>query len=602
MFLISVYIDSKSFKTNKPYDYIYKEEIAFSSTVEINFNNRVTSGFVINCSKLTKSEVKYKTILNVINDSFLNIKQQEIVKYINKFYLYNCLEIFKLYNIIKDEEQKKEKHFNGRSLRYNKYMNHKVIKSEIYLDDFEFNFTKFEFDSIKYNAKVFNGKFESSTNGFNYKDFIFGNTIIVVDNIFNYLNDSDIFLSNALSNKSNLFNQQKININDNFVIYITPEFIFYNFDNIDTILVLNEFNFNLNASFIIKKFIESYNKLFKTNVYYFSNVFSNALFNVKDELKLNITYDRLDNRDLLFSIENLKRLQSESRLVIYCPTSNYSSQIICPSCGVVKKCRKCNIAYNFDKKIQKMKCKYCGYTEIYDSKCDICKDDLIFNNHGIDKIHEFVNLRTSKDIVVITENMSMRKQFNLLSNFYLNEKSILIIDDCFKNINFKLENTYFIFQSLHNYYYSNDIYSMSSYYHYVNHAVAIFENVNLQIVNNEYFDTFSKVDFFNKVIQYNMINKIQPFYNVCYIEIIGESVLALLNFIENLVADLSKYSDNIKVIKPLINNYDKFHKRKIVVKYKSKDINLVLKMYKKKCHNDSIKLNIELDKNCNLIY
>lgn len=111
------------------------------------------------------------------------------------------------------------------------------------------------------------------------------------------------------------------------------------------------------------------------------------------------------------SIKLLKMLQinkakgKKSLLIIN--NRDYSSYVICRTCGNVMKCPRCQISLQYNKKHNQLICPACSHRMSYQKNCPICNStELKFGGIGIEQVEEDLkeNLPTFKIASLVTNN------------------------------------------------------------------------------------------------------------------------------------------------------------------------------------------------------
>ncbi|MGL4721912.1 MAG: replication restart helicase PriA [Desulfovibrionaceae bacterium] len=68
-----------------------------------------------------------------------------------------------------------------------------------------------------------------------------------------------------------------------------------------------------------------------------------------------------------------KRIAKNEQVIMMLNRRGYAPSIYCISCSTVLQCPHCEISMTFHKKIQKIQCHYCGYSQFFPQPCPQCK-------------------------------------------------------------------------------------------------------------------------------------------------------------------------------------------------------------------------------------
>ena len=105
---------------------------------------------------------------------------------------------------------------------------------------------------------------------------------------------------------------------------------------------------------------------------------------MKDEIKKG---NRYFSTLLIDKIKD--RLVKQEQVILLLNRRGYSTIVSCPNCGFTHKCPNCDISLTYHKKINMMRCHYCGYGTKKLTKCLNCdSDDIRELGIGTEKVEE----------------------------------------------------------------------------------------------------------------------------------------------------------------------------------------------------------------------
>jgi len=136
----------------------------------------------------------------------------------------------------------------------------------------------------------------------------------------------------------------------------------------------------------------------------------------------------------MFSIKLKEKIeaciQNDEQIVLMLNRRGYSTFVMCRDCGLVKECPHCDIALTFHKKINQLKCHYCGYEEPMPVNCPECNSDLIrYFGTGTQRVEEsLAQLIPEARIIRMDVDTTQRKGAHekLLQQFANKEADILL--------------------------------------------------------------------------------------------------------------------------------------------------------------------------------
>lgn len=111
-----------------------------------------------------------------------------------------------------------------------------------------------------------------------------------------------------------------------------------------------------------------------------------------------IVIDKVDNGNFgqnlgLFSKELVNeisdKVQKQEQVILFLNRRGYSPLIECLSCGQSEKCPNCEINLTYHKSSPHLRCHFCGYKKINNSKCSYCNNETFkISGYGTQRIEE----------------------------------------------------------------------------------------------------------------------------------------------------------------------------------------------------------------------
>lgn len=87
-----------------------------------------------------------------------------------------------------------------------------------------------------------------------------------------------------------------------------------------------------------------------------------------------------------------EKLEKGEQIILLQNRRGYSPYVRCRKCGHVEECIQCNITMTYHKKINRLRCHYCGHTTHVLSECPECGDkQIVFKGVGTQKVEEELN-------------------------------------------------------------------------------------------------------------------------------------------------------------------------------------------------------------------
>ena len=86
-----------------------------------------------------------------------------------------------------------------------------------------------------------------------------------------------------------------------------------------------------------------------------------------------------------------EKIEKKEQVMILLNRRGYSTTLTCSNCGFTYRCPNCQITLTYHKKINKLRCHYCGYAKYYSSRCPSCHEEGL-NDYGMgtEKLEEYL--------------------------------------------------------------------------------------------------------------------------------------------------------------------------------------------------------------------
>lgn len=86
-----------------------------------------------------------------------------------------------------------------------------------------------------------------------------------------------------------------------------------------------------------------------------------------------------------------EKIEKNEQVMILLNRRGYSTTLTCSNCGFTYRCPNCQITLTYHKKVNQLRCHYCGYTKYYNSLCPNCHEDGL-NDYGMgtEKLEEYL--------------------------------------------------------------------------------------------------------------------------------------------------------------------------------------------------------------------
>ena len=86
-----------------------------------------------------------------------------------------------------------------------------------------------------------------------------------------------------------------------------------------------------------------------------------------------------------------EKIEKKEQAMILLNRRGYSTTLTCSNCGFTYRCPNCQITLTYHKKVNQLRCHYCGYTKYYNPLCPNCHEEGL-NDYGMgtEKLEEYL--------------------------------------------------------------------------------------------------------------------------------------------------------------------------------------------------------------------
>lgn len=86
-----------------------------------------------------------------------------------------------------------------------------------------------------------------------------------------------------------------------------------------------------------------------------------------------------------------EKIEKKEQIMILLNRRGYSTTLTCSNCGFTYRCPNCQITLTYHKKVNQLRCHYCGYTKYYNPLCPNCHEEGL-NDYGMgtEKLEEYL--------------------------------------------------------------------------------------------------------------------------------------------------------------------------------------------------------------------
>ncbi len=86
-----------------------------------------------------------------------------------------------------------------------------------------------------------------------------------------------------------------------------------------------------------------------------------------------------------------EKIEKKEQVMILLNRRGYSTTLTCSNCGFTYRCPNCQITLTYHKKVNQLRCHYCGYTKYYNPLCPNCHEKGL-NDYGMgtEKLEEYL--------------------------------------------------------------------------------------------------------------------------------------------------------------------------------------------------------------------
>ncbi len=394
------------------------------------------------------------------------------------------------------------------------------------------------------------------------------------------------------------------------IMITTPIGAFYPYDNIGTILIIDEESENYrNDQSPRYDLIEVYKerrKHFNARIIYHSyapslktyssvltvlpklekNKSSIQVVNLKEELVNG-------NRSPISKTLNLKikkALANKEKVLLILNNKGYSQSVLCRTCGSVIKCPHCDTPMQYQKEKNMLVCVTCGSRREYEAKCEMCGSTFIrYIGLGMEKLQE-VLLEEFKNVrVKVLKDSKYDELEETLLRLNSDDLDIIISSDVFSRsiINSKITVVGImaldIVSNAPSYYANERTYSL------LKHASLHLEETAKSLIIQTYNPQLSVLksfivddydNFFMEELRLREIGKVEPIYKVNRLFIKGEykEMYKTANMIKRELYQTIRF--NVQILGPAYNKSEQCVQ--LIIKHQHKNINNVyLEIYQR---------------------
>ena len=113
--------------------------------------------------------------------------------------------------------------------------------------------------------------------------------------------------------------------------------------------------------------------------------------------------------------------------VLIASSKNYSSLIMCRSCGKVIKCPRCGVSVKFNKKNNQIACHICSYKNDYNNTCPECGEhSLLLESFGIEQMEEELKEKIPNVRLIVIDNPNYNEYGELMNKAFEGNVDVII--------------------------------------------------------------------------------------------------------------------------------------------------------------------------------
>lgn len=109
-----------------------------------------------------------------------------------------------------------------------------------------------------------------------------------------------------------------------------------------------------------------------------------------------------------------QNLEQKKQSILLINRRGYNTFVVCDSCGEVVNCPACSISMTYHSANSRLMCHYCGYSKVFEKKCEHCgKDHVRASGYGTQRIEDEISmlLPQARVLRMDADSMSAKGQF-----------------------------------------------------------------------------------------------------------------------------------------------------------------------------------------------
>ncbi len=149
------------------------------------------------------------------------------------------------------------------------------------------------------------------------------------------------------------------------------------------------------------------------------------------DLKSETLHRRMKSNFSPLLFESIKvALENKEQVILFQNRRGFSLRLECEACNWIPQCKQCDVSLVYHKKINKLKCHYCGYSASPPSNCPVCNSTALkLKGFGTEKIEEelpvfFPEARVARMDLDTTRSKNAYR--NIIANFEERKIDVLV--------------------------------------------------------------------------------------------------------------------------------------------------------------------------------